>query len=83
MDAAEYQPSGRTIKVQVLNTARTLIIPRIRFKCKLQSYSLLRTQFPLRLAYSLTFNKSQGQTLDKVVMDLRRPGLFTWIAVCR
>ncbi len=68
--------SGKTLKVQVLNTARTLLLPRIRFKCKLRyntSYTLHRIQFPLRLAYSLTFNKSQGQTLDKVVMDLRSP----------
>ena len=71
-----HQPSGKSIRIQVLNSSRTLLIPRIRFKCQLRynkSYSLLRTQFPLRLAYSLTFNKSQGQTLDKVVMDLRSP----------
>ena len=68
--------SGKTLKIQVLNSSRTFLLPRIRFKCKLRfntSYTLHRIQFPLRLAYSLTFNKSQGQTLDKVVMDLRMP----------
>ena len=29
-----------------------------------------RRQFPLRLAYALTFNKSQGQTLQRVGVDL-------------
>jgi ATP-dependent DNA helicase PIF1 len=29
-----------------------------------------RTQYPLRLAYALTIHKSQGQTMDKVVIDL-------------
>ena len=32
---------------------------------------MCRTQFPLRLAYSITFNKSQGQEYDNVLLDLR------------
>ncbi|HFQ14804.1 MAG TPA: AAA family ATPase [Rhodobacteraceae bacterium] len=33
------------------------------------------TQYPLRLAWALTIHKAQGQSLDKVYVDLRR-GLF-------
>jgi len=32
---------------------------------------MCRTQFPLRLAYCTTINKSQGQEYDKVILDLR------------
>ena len=38
-----------------------------------QSLSYLgcsRTQFPFRLAYGITIHKSQGQTLEKVIIDL-------------
>ena len=31
---------------------------------------IARTQFPFRLAYALTFNKAQGQTLQRVLVDL-------------
>jgi ATP-dependent DNA helicase PIF1 len=34
------------------------------------NFSGSRTQYPIRLAYALTIHKSQGQTLDKVVIDL-------------
>ena len=33
-------------------------------------FSCSRKQYPIRLAYALTIHKSQGQTLDKVVIDL-------------
>ena len=35
------------------------------------SFEIIRQQFPLRRAFALTFNKSQGQTLDKVLLDVR------------
>ena len=48
-------------------------IPRILFKFQPMNSAItaLRRQFPLRLAYSLTFNKSQGQTLERIGLDLR------------
>ena len=51
-------------------------IPRIPFRFRLpygQSFQLTRKQFPLRLAYVMTFNKSQSQTLDRVLIDITGP----------
>ena len=50
-------------------------IPRIIFHWKFSGLGMTveRRQFPLRLAYAVTFNKSQGKTLRKVVLDLRTP----------
>ena len=48
-------------------------IPRIKFKFKLEwgvSYYMMRTQFPLRLAYAMTYNKAQSQTLHTVLLDV-------------
>ena len=36
-------------------------------------FQIKRIQFPLRLSYALTINKSQGQTFEKVGIFLRRP----------
>jgi len=33
---------------------------------------MCRIQFPLRLAYCTTVNKSQGQEYDRVLIDLRK-----------
>ncbi len=43
-------------------------ITHIPFKCRLKfgkSFQLIRLQFPLRLAYAMTYNKSQSRTLQK------------------
>ena len=39
------------------------------------SWTVVRRQFPLRLAYATTFNSSEGLTLDRAVLDLRQ-GVF-------
>ena len=55
---------------------RIIRIPRILFKFRLpygKSYQLTRMQFPLRLAYAMTYNKSQSQTLVKVLLDITSP----------
>jgi len=63
------------VSVQTLGDhPRTFKIPRIRFHFRLpfgESYKMTRTQFPLRLAYSITVNKSQGQEYDNALIDLR------------
>ena len=38
---------------------------------------IARTQFPVRLAYAMTFNKAQGQTLNRVLVDLTSGGAFS------
>ena len=51
-------------------------IPRIKFRFRYNngnSFAILRTQFPLRLAYCLTYNKSQGQTCNRLILDTTYP----------
>jgi hypothetical protein len=54
---------------------RTVIVPRIRFVFKLKygsSFNLTRIQFPLRLAYAMTINRSQGQSIDFLLLDITK-----------
>ena len=61
------------IQVQTLGEKKHRVtIPRMRFKFRIpggHSFEITRTQFPLRLAYSMTYNKAQGQTIEMVLLD--------------
>jgi hypothetical protein len=73
----EISPQKTVIRVQTLTSQpKSATIPRIRFKFRLpfgKSFQMIRIQFPLRLAYCMTYNKSQGQTLHKVLLDVSTP----------
>jgi hypothetical protein len=67
---------NHVIRVCTLNPVgrRYYNISRIRFSSSLpygRSVKIERRQFPLRLAYSITFNKSQGQEFQMVLADIR------------
>jgi len=73
--------SPRTPFSELVNATHLPIpIPRISFVIPCmsrtrgtQNFSVLRRQFPLRLCYTMTIDKSQGQTLSRVALDLRQP----------
>ncbi|CAN0881276.1 hypothetical protein LINGRAHAP2_LOCUS14144, partial [Linum grandiflorum] len=52
-----------------------VVIPRIVLDVKAARwpFTLKRSQYPIRLCYAMTINKSQGQTLDKVGLFLPKP----------
>ncbi|KAL7077186.1 hypothetical protein ACQ4LE_003592 [Meloidogyne hapla] len=51
---------------------QTAYIPRITLCCSEEyPFDLHRHQFPLVLAFAMTINKAQGQTLERVGIDLR------------
>lgn len=57
------------------NEGTKVFIPRITFLTNENDFPFIlrRRQFPVRLAFSMTINKSQGQTLWSVGIDLRTP----------
>jgi hypothetical protein len=53
-----------------------VFIPRIRLMPTTSpdiTFSFKRLQFPVRLAFALTINKAQGQSVKNVGLDLRVP----------
>jgi hypothetical protein len=64
-------------------------VPRIIHHFRMQygqTFEVERTQFPLRLAFATTYNRAQGQTLSKVLIDIRHPIFahgFLYVALSR
>ncbi|KAK3909722.1 ATP-dependent DNA helicase, partial [Frankliniella fusca] len=54
-------------------TQEVILLSRVPFTFRVGrgGMEVVRRQFPIRVAYAITVNKSQGQTLDKAGIDLR------------
>ena len=66
------------IEAQILGGSyhrQTRLIPRITLHSTGGEYPWIhaRKQFPIRFCFAMTINKSQGQSLDTVGVDLRSP----------
>ena len=64
-----------SVRVCTIDTKipKFFLIPRIIFKVSLpygRSFTITRKQFPLRLAYAMTYNKSQGQELNLCLVEV-------------
>ena len=58
-----------------VHSGKCFTFPRVHFhpNNEQMEVKLKRTQFPFRLAFSMTINKSQGQTFDRIGISLRDP----------
>ncbi|XP_058211601.1 uncharacterized protein LOC131323775 [Rhododendron vialii] len=70
--------ANRIIEAQILTGDKfgnLVFIPRISFTPSSSGmpFEMTRHQFPIRLAYAMTINKSQGQSVNFVGIDLRTP----------
>jgi hypothetical protein len=68
------------LEVKLLNgdhAGDIALIPRITLSPSLTGHEsvikLNRRQFPVQLAFAMTINKAQGQTVQRVGIDLRKP----------
>ena len=58
---------------------KIVILPRIKFSDEnTLTFSFTKLQFPVKLCFAMTINKSQGQTFKKVGIDISTP-VFTHV----
>ena len=68
--------SNNLIKCEILTgdkSGEVVFLNRITLICDDEyPFTFKRRQFPVKLAFAMTINKSQGQTFNKIGIDLRR-----------
>ena len=80
--------SNRVLECTVVETQEKVLIPRITFVPLPETWpeDWQRIQFPVKIAFAFTINKSQGQTMQTVGLFLR-PEVFThgqlYVAISR
>ena len=64
---------NKLLQCSIVQSSRVVLIPRITFIPKVNEYPFewQRRQFPVRPAFAITINKSQGQTLKHAGVWLR------------
>ena len=72
------QMSNMVIEIRLMggtHSGKTFFVPRIKMELTKGEipFTLSRLQFPLRLAFAMSINKSQGQSVGHVGLDLRSP----------
>ena len=67
--------NNKLLRCTVTGTGKEVLIPRITFRPKEGEFPFqwLRRQFPVRAAFAIAINKSQGQTLKSIGVWLRNP----------
>ena len=69
--------TNRVLYVKIISgpcAGEMAFIPRIKLISSEElPFELHRVQFPVRLTFGMTINKSQGQSLGTVGLDLRNP----------
>jgi ATP-dependent exoDNAse (exonuclease V) alpha subunit len=75
--AIKLSSKRRTLLAQIISGSKRhignlVLLPRIKFKVDADEtgFEWVRTQFPVRVSYLMTINKSQGQTLQSVGVSL-------------
>ena len=69
---AERLIECETLRPGPNGTRKRFFIPRIHFKLEVMGKNVIRRQYPLRLAYAMTLNKSQGKTFRRGLLVLTR-----------
>ena len=64
---------SRLLQCRIVGSNRIVLIPRITFIPKVGEYPFEweRRQYPVRPAFAITINKSQGQTMKEIGVWLR------------
>jgi len=60
----------------------SVLIPCIPMIPSDYPFQFKRMQFPVKVSFAMTINKSQGQTLKFTRIDIREYCFFTWPIVC-